>query len=127
MNLLDSGYSTINVAKNIDILIDSGLVNIKRQSDSRPKTKKNTHASKTFNAPIARGLPAVLWTSLSILKSLISLITHPHERTSTEPSMTTNIFLKLRLEFKLAKKSPKSNGHNRRYIPIGLSILANSM
>ena len=127
MNLLESGYSTINDAKNIDILIVSVLVSTKRQMESKPKTKKNIHASKIFNVPVARGLPAVLWTSLSILESLISLITHPQERTSKEPSMTIDIFFRLIFEFKPAKKSPKSDGHKRRYIPIGLSILANSM
>ena len=38
--------------------------------------------------PTTNGLLEVLVTCLSILKSLISLITHPNDLTSTEPTIT---------------------------------------
>ena len=60
---------------------------------------KNNHASFKEIEPDARGLLNVRSTSLSILWSLISLITHPHDLTKIEPIITIKKFPNSSSEF----------------------------
>ena len=53
-------------------------------------------------------------------------MTHPQDLTRTEPIMTIIKFLKSTdSELLIPSNRPKSEGHINRYIPIGLSNLAN--
>ena len=59
-----------------------------KERDKKLKIIKNTQASMIVTEPVANGLPTVRATNLSILKSLISFITQPHDLTSTDPIIT---------------------------------------
>ena len=87
-NLFVNGYNIINSAKNIEILTVKELVNISNEVDKIPNNIKNNHASIMEIEPFARGLFKVLDTCLSILESLISFITQPHDLTNIEPIIT---------------------------------------
>ena len=113
-NLLVKGYNTIRRAKNKDIFIVKGFVNKRINIERKLNKKKNFQADLRVTAPLARGLPTVLFTNLSILKSLISLITHPQDLTSIDPIMTIRNSLKPIFELNPEISKPRSDGHNKR-------------
>ena len=87
-NLLVKGYKAMKIAKNRDIFIVRGFVNISKAIERSPKIIKKIQASIIESEPTTNGLLEVLAIYLSILKSLISLITQPHDLTRTEPIIT---------------------------------------
>ena len=56
----------------------------------------------------------LLGSNLSILKSLMSLITHPQDLTSIDPIMTIKNSLKPIFELNPEISKPRSDGHNKR-------------
>ena len=59
-----------------------------KEIDKTAKIIKNIQASVMVTEPVANGLPTVRVTNLSILKSLISFITQPHDLTTIDPIIT---------------------------------------
>ena len=83
---MESGYKTIkSETHNAIFIVSSGVANSKL-NEATDNIIKNTQASPSEIFPDARGLSFVLSTTLSKLRSLISLITHPHDLTKIEPT-----------------------------------------
>ena len=104
----------INIAKIIPIFMVREFVRSKKHIDIKPRNRKNPHASKRLKAPVANGRPTVLETNLSILWSLISFITQPHDLTKIDPIITISKSVILISSIVPAKSKPRIAGHKRR-------------
>ena len=94
---------------------------IKRLKHRPAVKKKNNQASFRVISPVTRGLSFVLATNLSNLWSLISFITQPQDLTKIEPVKTIRkLFTSMKLDSSTPSIRPINDGHNKRYMPIGL-------
>ena len=91
------------------------MVSNSKQNEAIDNIIKNIQASLSEIFPDARGLSFVLSTTLSKLRSLISLMTHPQDRTKTEHTKTISIFSKSIYPSEIVpRRRPSKEGHNKR-------------